>query len=109
MFTGKVSRLCAASTPSDLRRRHEDHGLPTFDMAALVKTPLEATLLPKPEMPPFVCQRDWLLNVQDTIKTELDNEDKLDGSNRVRPMAFMRCSRGGKTRALFEIAHSLRK
>lgn len=34
---------------------------------------------------------------------------KTDGAQRVQPMAFTRCSRGGKTRALKEVAHELKR
>ena len=79
---------------------------PIFDMKALVKTPLDVRLPDKPESPKFVCSQDWL-NVEDTIMAQLEAKDT--SYNRVPPMAFVRCSRGGKTRALTEIAHILRK
>ena len=79
---------------------------PIFDMKALVKTPLDVRLPDKPESPKFVCSQDWL-NVEDTIMAQLEAKDT--SYNRVPPMGFVRCSRGGKTRALTEIAHILRK
>ena len=83
--------------------------LTTFDMTALVKSPLDMSLPVKPESPPFICSSDWL-NVVETIRVEMEAEDGYEkGWYYVQPMAFMRCSRGGKTRALTEIAHILRQ
>ena len=49
---------------------------------------------------PFLAPKDWL----STTCQLLLREAKLkEGKSRPRPMAFMRCSRGGKTRTLHEI------
>ncbi len=86
----------------------DNRALPIFDMEAL-KSPLDVSLPAKPETPTFVCPRDWLQNVEGIIMAQLEAEDTSCGSIRVPPMAVVRCSRGGKTRALTEIAHILRK
>jgi hypothetical protein len=57
----------------------------------------------RPLTPPFTCNTDW---IEAEIFARLDGKDSPDGSERVSPMAVVRCtcSRGGKTRALIEIA-----
>jgi len=50
----------------------------------------------------FVCDDDWKTEVQLILSQNLDASD---GPTRVPPMAFSRCSRGGKTRALLELAN----
>jgi hypothetical protein len=55
--------------------------------------------------PPFIASDNWLEDVTETIKTQME---EADGPSRVPPMALMRCSRGGKTRALKEIGKSLK-
>ena len=59
-----------------------------------------------PSEPPFITD-DWLVKTADTIINHYNNEDGVNGS-RVPPMALVRCSRGGKTRALKELARRLK-
>ena len=69
---------------------------------------------PKATEPKFVGS-DWLSNVEveviaclqrsDDIKWTDKNHHSID---RIPPMALVRCSRGGKTRALYEIANRMR-
>ncbi len=63
-------------------------------------------VVPQPPVdPPFVADGDWLDDCLGWIQVGLarDDTDVL----RVPPLAVVRCSRGGKTRALTEIAHAL--
>jgi hypothetical protein len=65
----------------------------------------------QPRNPPFVCPEHWLADVQAEIINRLEESDDTDTKDdtliRVPPMAFARCSRGGKTRALREIAYRM--
>jgi len=47
------------------------------------------------------------VSVEIEIGAQLESADTSNGSVRVPPMAVVRCSRGGKTRALYEIAHRI--
>jgi hypothetical protein len=58
-----------------------------------------------PESPPFVCSKDWLKNVKTIIDDGLQEGDENHLKRTIQPMAFVRYSRGGKTRALREIAN----
>jgi hypothetical protein len=57
--------------------------------------------------PPFTSEVGWLESTVESIWEKFESEDS--GSWRVPPMALVRCSRGGKTRALKEIARRLKK
>jgi hypothetical protein len=79
---------------------------PSMDMTRLL--PLSSLpLMPiAPSAPPFMTQ-EWLA---ETVKIVVDYYEQTDdplGAFRVPPMVFARCSHGGKTRALQEIAHAL--
>ncbi len=55
--------------------------------------------------PPFTSEPQWL---EDTERVVLQHYTAEDGEERVPPMALVRCSRGGKTRALQELARMLK-
>ena len=79
----------------------------TFDFSALCRPceiPLPALTAPND----FVCEDGWKDNVLATINRHYEESDGLL-KERVPPMALVRCSRGGKTRALLELAHELRQ
>jgi hypothetical protein len=57
--------------------------------------------------PEFCAEEGWLDSVTESVCKGMDQVETVH--MRVRPMAFVRCSRGGKTRALEELAHNLRK
>ena len=59
-----------------------------------------------PAKPRFTAQEGWL---DKTIRIIEANAAMVDGAKRVSPMALVRCSRGGKTRAMSEIAFALKK
>jgi len=60
-----------------------------------------------PKEPEFVCNKGWLPGVKDNVEHQLATADGGGlNQHRVGPMALVRCSRGGKTRALYEIANS---
>ena len=61
----------------------------------------------KEDHPPFVAPENWLENIGNEILTNLATLETAQ--TRVRPMALVRCARGGKTRALREIANWLKK
>lgn len=82
---------------------------------------------PKSTKPEFVAPDGWLEEIELEIVAQMVRSDDLVGSNtedyfgetetehdgdetleRVAPMAVVRCSRGGKTRALYEIANKIR-
>jgi len=80
---------------------------------------------PKSTKPEFVAPDGWLEEVQCKIVTQMMMSDAHVSSNteenvgdteydgdetleRVAPLAVVRCSRGGKTRALYEIANKIR-
>ena len=72
---------------------------------SVLKPPLEISPPPSPELPLFVCPKGWKEEVQMTIQTQIDSEDfEYHQGYRVEPLAVSRCSRGGKTRALKEMA-----
>ena len=55
--------------------------------------------------PPFTSEAGWL---EETERVVLEHYEASDGEERVPPMALVRCSRGGKTRALLEVARMLK-
>jgi hypothetical protein len=55
--------------------------------------------------PPFTSEPGWL---KETERIVLEHYVAEDGKERVPPMALVRCSRGGKTRALEELARMLK-
>lgn len=55
------------------------------------------------EPPTFLCDKEWLKGVLNTIDAFLPCREFNNGL-RIPPLAISRCSRGGKTRALHEIA-----
>jgi hypothetical protein len=55
--------------------------------------------------PPFTSEPGWL---EETERLVLKHYEAEDGEERVPPMALVRCSRGGKTRALLELARVLK-
>jgi hypothetical protein len=55
--------------------------------------------------PPFTSEPRWL---EETESLVLEHYKAEDGKERVPPMALVRCSRGGKTRALEELARMLK-
>lgn len=57
--------------------------------------------------PPFVSEPGWLEEIVDEAIKFYSKNDDIKGEFRKPPMALARCSRGGKTRALSEIAHRL--
>ncbi len=77
-----------------------------MDMARLL--PLSAvTLMPiAPGAPSFMTQ-EWLAETIKIVMEHCEQQDDPLGAFRVPPTAFARCSHGGKTRALQEIAHAL--
>ena len=70
---------------------------------------LSVGLVPPPTRilkPSFVCEELWHADVYCKVIRELQTTDGEGGKDhRVAPMALVRCSRGGKTRALNEIAN----
>jgi hypothetical protein len=77
----------------------------SLDFSTL-KEPLEIRPPPSPDLPRFVCPEGWKREVELQIQTQLDTQDfELDEGHRVEPLAVSRCSRGGKTRALYEMAN----
>ena len=78
-----------------------------FDTSSLLPpNEIDVTPFLDAKEPPFIAPENWLENVTKTICENMMRED--DGQ-RVPPMAFVRCSRGGKTRALKEVGVQLKK
>ena len=70
--------------------------------------PTEVALTPLNEgESTFIAPSGWIMDQVNFIIEKLANEDTP--SERVPPMALVRCSRGGKTRALTEIAFALKE
>ena len=63
----------------------------------------------EPITPPFVSQEGWLDDIVGRVTDLCLKEDAADGSYRVPITSLARCSRGGKTRALYELAKALRE
>jgi hypothetical protein len=78
----------------------------TFDMRTLL-SPLDVLPPTKPSKPEFTCNEDWMESVETEIEAQLESSDDPTGSERIPPMAVVLCSRGGKTRALYEIANKM--
>lgn len=80
----------------------------TIDMETLspVRDILEAQV---PANEPRFLTRQWVNNRTTEIQAELLRSDGEGGLYRKPPMALVRCSRGGKTRALVELALSLKE
>lgn len=81
-------------------------------MAALVKSGIchsfekcPEPVYPKVNPPPFVCGESWLKDMRDLVKSNVDKfeEEGADDDDRVQPLCFARCSRGGKTRSLYAV------
>lgn len=75
--------------------------LPVEDL--LVAHPNRVSPPPPPRVPQFVSPEGWLQEVKLAVERQLA---MADGDRRVEPMAVVRCSRGGKTRFLEELADS---
>ena len=88
-----------------LRRTVVDE-LKKLDIQELVD-PLEYPQL-EPTGPSFVCQDGWLDEFVGKVIDLCKKGDAVDGSYRVQMTSLARCSRGGKTRALLELAKALR-
>ena len=74
-----------------------------------LRAPLEVPLPTiRFDAPPFVAKDGWLDETVDTIEKHYFQADASMGDYRKPPMALVRCSRGGKTRALFEITRAFR-
>ncbi len=58
--------------------------------------------------PAFCAEVGWLERITSVVEKGLASADSVDDTDRVAPLALIRCSRGGKTRALYELAKSLR-
>jgi hypothetical protein len=82
------------------------HFLREFDVTRLCK-PSEVTVPLVLEDEPEFVWKEWLDATLEDIKAGLEAGDVE--TRRVKPMALVRCSRGGKTRALKEIARVLHK
>ncbi len=82
-------------------------GIPRLVRPLDVVAPKEVGKATKEVPPPFVAPDKWLELVCQDIQTNLDAIDNSE--ERVRPMALVRCSRGGKTRTLYEIASSFKR
>eukprot|EP00980_Cylindrotheca_fusiformis_P003371 scaffold749_cov97-Cylindrotheca_fusiformis.AAC.1 len=73
-----------------------------------VKSPTE---VPLPELieelppPAFVAPEGWMDDLCEEVRVQFHLQDS--GNPRVSPVAVVRCSRGGKTRALHELAWAL--
>lgn len=63
----------------------------------------------EPITPPFVSQDGWIDGIVGRVTDFCLKEDAADGSYRVPITSLARCSRGGKTRALYELAKALRE
>ena len=60
--------------------------------------------------PEFVAEDKWLERHAQELLNWADTVDEArEGTGRVPPMAFVRCSRGGKTRVLRELSRKLRQ
>ena len=95
-----------------------------FSFDSSLPKPFEV-IPPKSTKPEFVAPDSWLEEVETEIVAQLESSDEVvdlqagkrfggtdydgdDTLNRVAPMAVVRCSRGGKTRALYEISNKMR-
>ena len=78
-----------------------------FDFGSLLQ-PEEIPLPPILTSTEFVSENDWKESVLSTINSFFSLSDGLL-LERIPPMALVRCSRGGKTRALLEMAHELKR
>ena len=58
--------------------------------------------------PPFLCRNEWFNGILNTIDAFLPCRE-VDQNSRIPPLAISRCSRGGKTRALHEIALAVQR
>ena len=56
----------------------------------------------------FVSENGWIENVLSDIDEYFNTSDERS-EVRIPPLALVRCSRGGKTRCLLEIAHALKR
>ena len=95
----------AAGTPPEPKKQMLNRD---FDIDLLL-SPLDVQPPTKPIEPEFTCSKNWLKNVGVEIDAQLTSFDTPSGSICVPPMAVVRCSRGGKTRALYEIANWMKE
>jgi hypothetical protein len=82
---------------------------PALDQSKM-KSPFE-TYVPsfrESNSPPFLADKNWLTSVINRIWPQFLAPEPEDASVRIAPLGLVRCSRGGKTRALLEIAHHFR-
>ncbi|KAI3660472.1 hypothetical protein MP638_004301 [Amoeboaphelidium occidentale] len=85
-------------------------GLPVIQLRpidpGLLKSPVEVQLPVGWDTISFIGPDKWRENIVEEISKRLWESDVV--TDRIPPMAFVRCSRGGKTRALLEIASMLK-
>ena len=65
------------------------------------------TVYEKEAAEPFLAPENWLSNTAQQVLAQADLEETNDP--RVSPIALIRCSRGGKTRAMTELAQEVRR
>jgi len=104
------------STPDDKKRKYVEIETPvvekltTYDPSKFYspfQTTLPVVYEKEDEIQPFLAPGDWL---KDAAKTVLEQADLEETNNpRVSPVALVRCSRGGKTRSMVELAKEVRK
>ena len=99
------------ASPDDKKRKYgelEKENLTHYDPALFYSpsdTPLPV-VYENDEIQPFLAPEGWL---NDTAKDVLKQADLKETNNpRVSPVALVRCSRGGKTRSMIELANAVR-
>jgi hypothetical protein len=91
---------------SPTQKKKQRPELTPLDLSSLASVEdLKPPPIPAGE-PSFTSEEHWLENLCKEIMEHFGAED--EPSKRVPPMALVRCSRGGKTRALREIANALK-
>jgi hypothetical protein len=77
------------------------------EMGRYMLAPLDVHCPAAPLAPPFCAEDGWLKKLASCVSTHLDQSEACWG--RVPPLAVIRCSRGGKTRAMLELAASFKE
>ena len=97
-----------SSSPPDVPPTLVPPVLTQFDKSALcAPSNVSAPAIGIDELNPPFLTSEWLTECVSDICQLYCKQDKPDGTYRKPPMALVRCSRGGKSRALCEIAHAL--
>lgn len=103
----KLLDMLKSSMGGNVEGQTQVRVLRDYDLAAESLSPVVVPLELKEANPPEFITRKWRDEAVEEIVKEYELEDTE--THRKAPTAFIRCSRGGKTRALYEVGVALKE